>query len=194
MRLRFKPCPICGNEMDADHNLYYFDYDNEWLTELNHIENYDDMMDPVNICDKKIWDELDECEKKSMMDDYEGAVANVNLLVLKCPCGFSFSVEAREADFPRYHWLDEMKELANRRWTDEAQGQDRGRTHGGHEAEPGRDLQADAQVYQMRGQAYLELSVQFWGHAVQCADAVPQLLVDPRGTLRDDEEDEEGLE
>ena len=27
MKPRFKPCPICGNELDADHNLFYFDYE-----------------------------------------------------------------------------------------------------------------------------------------------------------------------
>ena len=194
MRLRFEPCPICGGELDADHNLYYFDCNNEWLSELNYIKNYDDMTDPANICDERIWADLDENEKRCMTDDYETAVENVELLVLRCPCGFSFETDAHNVHFPEYHWLDEMKELANRRWTDEAQDQDRGRSQGRHETESERGLQADAQVRQVRSQAHVELSVRHRRRAIPYEDAVPQLLVDPRGTVRDDGEDEEGME
>ena len=116
MKPRFKPCPICGNELDADHNLFYFDYEDEWLTELNHIRNYDDMMDPANICDERIWANLDEMERFVMTNEYEAAVESVGLIVLKCPCGFSFGMDPKDVSFPRYHWLDEAKERANRRY------------------------------------------------------------------------------
>lgn len=182
MKPRFKPCPICGNELDADHNLFYFDDGNEWLTELNHIRNYDDMMDPVNICDEDIWANLDENERRSMTDEYEAAVENVDLLLLRCPCGFSFGMDPHDVDFPRYHWLDEAKERANRRWMDD------------NEDGPERGLQMDPQVPQVREQADMELLLQLRGRAVSGEDEVSEMLLDPCGPVQDAQAGEEGVE
>ncbi len=117
MRPRFKPCPICGNELDADHNLFYYDSQREWLSNIVNIQNYDDMMDPVNIRDERVWNGLSMIERMCYEAEYEAAIGIVEFLVLKCPCGFSFEADAHAVHFPEYHWLDEMKELANRRWT-----------------------------------------------------------------------------
>ncbi len=113
MRPEFKPCPICGREMNADRNLYFLDIESEYLTEFSHVCNYDDIHDPSNITVR--WDELNEKERIYAKGEYEDAVEGVDTLLLQCPCGFAFRVDAECVNFPEPHWLDALKELANRR-------------------------------------------------------------------------------
>ncbi len=115
MSAGFLPCPICGMEL-SEHNLHYFDSEGE-ITDFDHVRDYDDFANPVNMCLKEVWDDLEDTEKKYLSEDYEACVEQVEYIALQCSCGYSFCTLRDDTRFPERGWLDGFKEKANQRPT-----------------------------------------------------------------------------
>lgn len=114
----FKPCPICGMQLKLE-NLAFSDEDGEFMGEMEHIIDYEDVKSPVNAMypEERVAAELEgdtkwitECEEV-----YEYACNCVEYLVLGCRCGYQFCMCADDAGFPEKGWLNRFADKANRR-------------------------------------------------------------------------------